>query len=178
MNIIPYLSTDAISDIVRTVARFSHQGPKSRQRAQAVRQLSTLYNVTRSHIYTICKNAQNEPVAAISEAPVAHLAVEAFREAGMANAPTGDVVADLLLLQSELPGWAIQAESYNLRLHKLAVDISNALATIEDTRNLVLSNQELEARLTVMEAQVQAHKDTIDREREERRGIHTETHGE
>ena len=181
MDIIPILSLDAIEDIVRTVAKFSHYGNKSRQRGEAVRQLSTLYNVTRSHIYTICKNAPKEPQAAITAAPattISHIAVNAFNDTGMAKAASQDVVADLLLLQSELPEWAIRAESYSLRLRKLAVDVSNALATIDDTRNLVESNQDLEARLTAMEAQVQAHKDTIDRERAERRGTHTETHGE
>ena len=181
MDIIPYLSADAIADIIKTVARLSHLGPKSRVRGNAVRQLSTLYNVTRSHIYTICKDAQNEPQAAITAAPVAtasHIAVNAFNDTGMAKAASRDVVADLLLLQSELPEWAIRAESYNLRLRKLAVDVSNALATISDTRNLVESNQDLEARLTAMEGQLQAHKDTIDKERAERRGTHTETHGE
>lgn len=171
MSIIPTLSSEALKDIIQTMAKFKKEGPKSRKRGTAVSQLSLLYDVTKSHIYAIVKNAQNEPQAAITEAPAAPMAVNAL-----------DIMSELIEMQINLADWTRRNENYSIKLHTIAQAIDTAIKALESAQALMSleeENQDLHNKLQNADNQLTVLQDLIDKEREDRRrGDARQTHGE
>ena len=186
MSIIPTLSSEALKDIIQTMAKFKREGPKSRKRGTAVSQLSLLYDVTKSHIYAIVKKAQNEPQAAITEAPVNGMMVDAFTENTMSGisieASTSDDLANLFLLQVKLVGWARENTDEANQLQELGWKVSHTIEALEQARyisQIEFDKSDMQANLDAAARELQSLRDIIDREREERRRKDAkETHGE
>ena len=170
MSIIPYLDSDALKDIIQTVAKSRASGTTGTKRGQAVRQLALLYNVTKSHIYTVVKNAQTAPQAAITEAPVAPTY----------KAP--DIMAELIEMQVNLADWTRRNEDYNIKLHTIAQAIDTAIEALESAQALMSleeENQDLHNKLQSADTQLKVLQNLIDKERDDRRrGDNRQTHGE
>ena len=187
-----YLSAEAIKDIIQTVAKFKNEPVKSRKRGKAVRQLATLWGVTVSHIYMTAKHATLEPQAAITEAPeapeapVIGMMVDSFTPDTMngisIEASTSDDLANLLLLQVKLVGWARENEDELNQIRELAWKVSTTIDALEQARyisQIEFDKSDMQANLDAAARELQSLRDIIDREREERRRKDAkETHGE
>jgi len=182
-----FLSAEAFKDIAQTMAKHVNEPVKSRVRGEAVRQLAALWGVTKSHIYAVAKNAT--PGVAITEAPEAPEAgfmVDSFTEDTMSGisiqASQSDEMADLLLLQVRLVGWAKQNEDERIQLQELAWKVSQTIEALEQARyvaQIEFDKSDLQSQLDGANAQVASLKAIIDRDREAtRRRENPETHGE
>jgi len=187
-----FLSAEAIKDIILTMAKHKKEPVKSRIRGAAARQLSALWGVSVSHIYMTAKHATLEPQAAITEAPeapeapVIGMMVDSFTTDTMngisIEASTSDDLANLLLLQVKLVGWARENEDELNQIRELAWKVSTTIDALEQARyvaNLEFDKSDMQSRLDAAARELQTLKDIIDREREERRRKDAkETHGE
>ena len=184
-----YLSAEAIKDIIQTMAKHTNEPVKSRIRGAAARQLSALWGVSVSHIYMTAKHATLEPQAAITEAPeapVIGMMVDSFTTDTMngisIEASTSDDLANLLLLQVKLVGWARENEDELNQIRELAWKVSTTIDALEQARyvaNLEFDKSDMQSRLDAAARELETLKDIIDREREERRRKDAkETHGE
>jgi len=181
-----YLSAEAIKDIILTMAKHTNEPVKSRIRGAAARQLSALWGVSVSHIYMTAKHHGGVAITEAPEAPVAGMMVDSFTTDTMSGisveASTSDDLANLLLLQVKLVGWAKENEDELNQIRELAWKVSTTIDALEQARyvaNLEFDKSDMQSRLNAAARELQTLKDIIDREREERRRKDAkETHGE
>ena len=168
------------------MAKFKNEPVKSRKRGKAVRQLATLWGVTVSHIYMTAKHHGSVAITEAPEAPVAGMMVDSFTTDTMSGisveASTSDDLANLLLLQVKLVGWAKENEDELNQIRELAWKVSTTIDALEQARyvaNLEFDKSDMQANLDAAARELQTLRDIIDREREERRRKDAkETHGE
>ena len=180
-----FLSAEAFKDIAQTMAKHVNEPVKSRVRGKAVRQLAALWGVTASHIYAVSKNA-GVAITEAPEAPEAGQMVDSFTTDTMngisVEASKSDEMADLLLLQIRLVGWAKQNEDERIQLQELAWKVSQTIEALEQARyvaQIEFDKSDLQSQLDGANAQVASLKAIIDRDREAtRHRDNPETHGE
>ena len=184
-----FLSAEAFKDIAQTMGKLVNEPAKSRVRGEAARQLSALWGVTVSHIYAVAKTANAPAIMQAPEAPEAPEAghmVDSFTTDTMngisIQASQSDEMADLLLLQVRLVGWAKQNEDERIQLQELAWTVAQTIEALEQARyvaQIEFDKSDLQSQLDGANAQVASLKAIIDRDREAtRRRENSETHGE
>ena len=181
-----FLSAEAFKDIAQTMAKHVNEPARSRVRGKAARQLSALWGVSVSHIYAVAKNANAPAIMQAPEAPEAGILVDSFTEDTMngisIQASQSDELADLLLLQVRLVGWAKQNEDERIQLQELAWTVAQTIEALEQARyvaQIEFDKSDLQSQLDGANAQVASLKAIIDRDREAtRRRENPETHGE
>ena len=168
------------------MAKHTNEPVKSRIRGAAARQLSALWGVSVSHIYMTAKHHGGVAITEAPEAPVAGMMVDSFTTDTMngisIEASTSDDLANLLLLQVKLVGWARENEDELNQIRELAWKVSTTIDALEQARyvaNLEFDKSDMQSRLDAAARELETLKDIIDREREERRRKDAkETHGE
>ena len=121
------------------------------------------------------KTPDAEPVAAITVASEPAMVVDAFMGTNPTFTPeasSSDDMANLLLMQSNLAGWARENEDEANQLRELAYKVSNAIEALEQAQYLAQAQYDrisLQTRLDSANAQLQTLQDIIDREREAKR---------
>ena len=181
-----FLSAEAFKDIAQTMAKHVNEPAKSRVRGEAARQLSALWGVTVSHIYAVAKTANAPAITQAPEAPEAGILVDSFTTDTIngisVEASHSDEMADLLLLQVRLVGWAKQNEDERIQLQELAWTVAQTIEALEQARyvaQIEFDKSDLQSQLDGANAQVASLKAIIDRDREAtRHRENPETHGE